>query len=71
MFDFDKLIGRIVEKFKTRAAFAEAMGMRPVTLSERLNGKSGFRADEIPKAAKLLDIQTEEIGAYFFTPKVR
>lgn len=73
IFDFSKLIGRIVEKFGTRAAFAEAAGYSRSQLSARLNGAIYFPSDEIRKLCgpELLDIPTEEIPAYFFTLKVR
>ena len=71
MFNFDKLNGRIVEKFKTRAAFAKAMDLGAGRLSERLSGTVPFRTTEILKAMELLDIAPEEVGAYFFTKKVR
>lgn len=71
MFNFDKLNGRIVEKFKTRAAFADAMGMGAGRLSERLSGVVPFKTAEILKATELLDIAPEEVGVYFFTKKVR
>lgn len=71
MFNFDKLNGRIVEKFKTRSAFAQAMGMGAGRLSERLSGIVPFKTDEILRATALLDISPDEIGVYFFTQKVR
>lgn len=71
MFDFSKLRGRIVERYGTRAAFAEAMDMSAGALSDRLNGKIFFKMDEITKAAALLGIPSEEIPVYFFTAKVR
>ena len=71
MFNFDKLLGRIIEKYGTRKAFAAAMEMSESSLCDRLNGKIPFKTEEIWKAAKLLDIRSEEIGEYFFTPKVR
>lgn len=70
-FDFSKLLGRIIEKFGTRSAFAEAMGLAESALSNRLNGKMHFSADEIYLACRLLDIDAQEIPVYFFTPKVR
>ncbi len=71
MFNFDKLKGRIVEKFGTREVFAEALGLKPGRLSERLSGKMHFKANEITRAVELLEIDVSEIGEYFFTPKVR
>lgn len=71
MFSFDKLLGRTIEKYGTRKAFAAAMSMGESALCERLSGKIPFKTAEIWQAAKLLDIRPEEIGEYFFTPKVR
>ena len=69
--DYSKLIGRIVEKHGTRAAFADAMGMTAEKLSRRLNGRSDWNINEYIKACELLDIPAQEMGAYFFTPKLR
>lgn len=71
MFDHSKLIGRIIEKFKTRQAFAEAMNMSASVLTSRLNGDTHFTDDEIALAIELLEIPPDEIKQYFFTPKVR
>lgn len=72
-FDYSKLIGRIIERFGTRAAFAEAAGYSTTQLSARLNCVVFFPSDEIRKlcAPELLDISTDEIPVYFFTLKVR
>lgn len=71
-FDYSKLKGRIAEKFKSRKALAEYLGMFPSALSNRLSGKVQFRHDEIMAicAPECLDIPAEQIGTYFFTPKV-
>ena len=70
-FDHSKLIGLIVEKYGTRAAFAEAMDYTKGQLSRRLNNLTAFDTEDIKKAQRLLDIAPENIGVYFFTPKVR
>ena len=69
--DYSKLIGRIVEKFGSRTAFAEAMGLRSDALSRRLNKGTDFRSEEYIKACELLDIPAKEMHLYFFTPKLR
>lgn len=69
--DFSKLIGRIIEVFGTRKAFAKAMGFTPEQLSRRLNNQTQFDSDEMAKAIDLLDIPPQEIFVYFLTPKVR
>jgi len=70
VFDYNKLRGRIVEKFGTQGAFAEAMGMSNGSLSMKLASKSYFSADEIVKACELLEITSGEVSAYFFTREV-
>ena len=69
--DYSKLIGRIVEKFGSRTAFAEAMGMKSEALSRRLNNRASFQTDEYIRACELLDINPKEMHQYFFTPKLR
>lgn len=67
---YAKLRGKIKEVYKTQEAFAEAMGMDCSTLSLKLNGKSEWSMTEVEKACGLLDIQIQEVYAYFFTAKV-
>ena len=66
--NYGKLLGRIIEMYGTRAAFCDAVGMSPSTLTERLKGKSGFRQVEIKRIAspEFLNIPLNEIGEYFF-----
>ena len=69
--DYSKLKGRIIEKYGTRTAFADAIGMTMESLSRRLNNGATFKADEYIKACDLLDIPPKEMHLYFFTPKLR
>lgn len=69
--DYSKLKGRIIEKYGTRTAFAEAIGITMESLSRRLNNGSNFRTEEYVKACDLLDIPPKEMHLYFFTPKLR
>lgn len=69
-FDYSKLRGKIRE-FGTQEAFANAIGISTVTLSERLNNKSQFTQNEINKTVDILKIEPEKIPIYFFTPKVK
>ena len=71
-FDYSKLRGRIIEKFGSIKAFAEAYGLSKVTMSNKLNGKVSISLDDIVKmsAPELLDIQPCEYHTYFFAPKV-
>ena len=70
-FDFSKLLGRIVEVYGTRSAFAEAWGKTESFVSNRLNNKIHFDANEIHEVCGLLAISYADIPVYFFTVKVR
>lgn len=69
--NYSKLIGKIVEVCKTRAAFGKKMGWSDRTTSLKLNGKVDWRQDEIEQACSFLGIPVTEIPAYFFDPKVQ
>ena len=68
---YSKLRGKIREVFGTQEAFAEAIGMSTVSLSQRLNGKLDWRVSEIAMACKVLRIPLEDNAAYFFTREVK
>ena len=69
VYDYSKLEGRIVEKFRTRESFAKALGITAKSLSEKLNNKTIWKQPEIFKAMELLSIQGEDIESYFFKKK--
>ena len=70
-FDHSKLAGRIKEKYGSQAALAEDLFWPPSKLSNRMRNKVHFSDDEIWTlcAPDCLDIVSEEITLYFFTPK--
>lgn len=68
---YAKLRGKIKEVFGTQKAFADAMNMSTVSLSQRLSGKLDWKTPEISLACKLLGIPIEENVAYFFMKKVK
>ena len=70
-YDYDKLIGKIVEKFYTRKRFAMAMGMSERTLSLKMNNKIDFTQDEISQACEILEIKHTDSPIYFFTQVVQ
>lgn len=70
-YDYSKLLGRIIEKFGTQAKFSTKLGLSERSLSLKLNGKTGFKQDEIHKACELLGLAGTDIPAYFFTRKVQ
>ena len=67
-FNYSKLEGRIVEKFGSRRAFAEAYGVSENTMSRKLNGKSAISTSDIIRmsSADFLDIPAEMYHEYFF-----
>lgn len=73
MFDYRKLTGRIIEKFGTRKAFAEAIGISENSMSQKLSNKMAITTDDIKLwcQPEYLDIHCDRIGAYFFAPKVQ
>lgn len=70
-FNYDKLKGKIVEKYGTQRMFAKALQVSEKTLSLKLNNKIFFSQDEITKASELLGIRLDEIQIYFFKKKVQ
>lgn len=70
-FDFSKLLGRIKEYGYTQERLAEEIGIAKATMNLKLNSKAYFTTQEIEKIRRILLIETEEIGVYFFTLKVQ
>ena len=64
VYDYSKLRGRIIEKYGTLKAFADAMGIAVSTLSMRLHCTVYWPQPDIDKACGLLDI-TDPME-YFF-----
>lgn len=69
-FDYSKLNGKIIEKYGSRQAFAQAFGVSMQTISQKLNNKVRFSSDDMIKTAQLLGFPPEEISSYFFVLKV-
>lgn len=70
-FNYSKLRGRIIEKFGTIEAFAQATNLSMTTISKYLNNKVPWKQTSINDAVRVLDIKPEEISLYFFTPDVQ
>lgn len=69
--DYSELKGRIKSKFGTQEAFARAIGLSTVTVSNKLNGKVDFSQSEIKNSCKALEIPLSEVDIYFFDLKVK
>lgn len=61
-----KLKGRIVEKFGTQSAFAQAVNRTKAYVSLYMNGKVYLDQRTIDEWADILDIPGDDIYAYFF-----
>lgn len=70
-FNYNKLRGRIVEKYGTMEAFASAINLSNHTVSKYMNNKIPWKQTNIEAAVRALDIPPEEISAYFFTPSIQ
>ena len=70
-FDFSKLLGRIKECGYTQEQLADEIGITKTTLNLKLNNKANFTLPEMEKIRRVLCIAVEEMGVYFFTPKVQ
>lgn len=73
-FNFSKLLGRIKECGYTQEMLAKEIGMTKTTLNLKLNNKNKnayFTMPEVEKIRRVLHIDTDEIGVYFFTLRVQ
>mgnify|MGYP002623573386 CR=1 FL=1 len=70
-YDYNKLLGRIVEKVGTQSELAKRMGLSEHSISQKLNNKLGWKQDEIRRMAEILNIASADIPAYFFTEQVQ
>lgn len=70
-FDYNKLKGKIVEKYGNQGEFARAMGWSEKTLSNKITGKIPWKQTDICLAINLLGLIESDIQEYFFTMKVQ
>lgn len=69
-FIYNKLRGRIVEICGSQSEFAKRVGQSEQIISAKLAGNSSFTQDNIISWCKVLDIDPNDIGNYFFTQKL-
>lgn len=65
-FNCDKLVGRIIEKYKTRENFAAKVPMSIPTLINKLSGNVDFKRKEMLRFCELLDIPLEQLPKFFY-----
>ena len=70
-FEYDKLKGRIIEKFGTQARFAKEMNWSERTMSLKMKGDRPWKQTDICRAIGLLGLSKDDISTYFFTSKVQ
>lgn len=68
---YAKLRGAIRERLGSEGVLAVKLGMNPVTLSKKLNGKADWKKSEIEKTLEYLVIPNSEVYDYFFSEKVQ
>ena len=65
-YNYDKLQDRIIERFRTKRAFAQALGVSEGTLSAWLQNKRYMACDAMHRMVELLEIPDLEVDEYFF-----
>lgn len=66
-YSYDKLRGRIIEKYGSQEKFAEVLGISANSLSKKMTGKTGFSQKDIILWSNLLNVDKTEYSEYFFT----
>ena len=66
-YEYRKLKGRIVEKYGTQTAFAEAVGLSVNSMSKKMNCHVPITSTEIAEWSKLLDIKPEQYHEFYFS----
>jgi len=69
-YNYNKLRGRIVEKYGSQEKFSNAVGISSVAISKKMRSITGFSQDDIVRWSALLDIDLKEVSEYFFDQKV-
>lgn len=67
---YNKLKGRIVEKFGSQTKFAAALGITENTVSRKMQDKVEFSKDDMVRWAELLEIDSSEFWDYFFADRL-
>ena len=65
-YKYNRLRGRIVEKYGSQASFARKLGISATQLSRKMSGKVGFSQADMLEWGELLQIPKEEFVSYFF-----
>ena len=70
MYNYSKLLARILSKYNSRFEFALEMEMTPQTLINKMKNRIPWNQRQIEQCCDLLDIDRSEIVEYLFTPAI-
>lgn len=70
IYNYDKLRGRIVEKFRTIQNFSEHLSISRNALNNKLMNQTAISREDIIEWSGLLDIDPKDYAAYFFVLEV-
>lgn len=65
-YKYKKLRGRIVEKYGSLKNFSKNLDISEVSVSKKMNGRTGFSQEDMDEWAKKLEIPLVEYGEYLF-----
>ncbi len=65
-YKYDRLRGRIIERYGSQEKFAEIIGISSNSMSKKMNGKTGFSQRDIVRWSELLGIDKSDYSEYFF-----
>ena len=66
LYSYNKLRGRIIERYGSQQKFADILGISSTSMSKKMQCKTGFSQEDIEQWAKLLDIDRADFSEYFF-----
>ena len=69
IYDYSRLMGRIIEKFGTISKFADSIRKTRQHISRILNNKAFLSVNELDLWRLALEIDVEDIPLYFFVHK--
>ena len=65
------LRGRIIERYGSQKAFAEAVAETPQSISAKLNGRAEFTEGAVRRWSSALGIETGDIGEFFYASDIQ
>ena len=68
-YEFDRLRQRMYHKHITMTDVAKAIGINPITMSNKMNGVTPFTLDEAYKISQVLEIEPKDFTKFFINRK--